>query len=67
MDDSARKYTRQEMLAYGPQPCPVCGQRTMTYRFVDASSLTETYWLRGTGGCSNRSCALNGGDQGEMP
>jgi hypothetical protein len=64
--DATRQFTEQETMLYNPQPCPVCGQTTMVYSFTDSSSMgsAERTYMRTRGRCSNRRCALNGGDQG---
>jgi hypothetical protein len=67
MDDANRVFSRFEMLAYGRHRCPVCGQRTMTYSFADASTPNEKLYRRNGGAGSNMRCGINGGDQGEMP
>ena len=67
MDDDQRKFSREDASRYPLQPCPACGQRTMRYSFVDASRRTESYWIRGNGGCVNDRCVLNGGREGTMP
>jgi hypothetical protein len=70
--DATREFTLAETLAYNPRQCPVCGQRTMSYRFTSTRSLgaaagAEEMYRRTRGACSNRQCALRGGPEGTVP